>query len=100
MPLRMFVGECDVIGRELRRIAGKLALVRSRQREPVAVCYTVGCTEGAHGMPWRREGKNAMGTGARHAAAFGHRVVVTREMDTEYDGETPQAAPDLYVDTQ
>lgn len=77
-------------GRTLVVIAREYVLKRSRQEDPVALCVTPGCTHGPDGGPWKREGKNAMGVGSRHAAAHGHRVVVTRHMVTEYDGATPR----------
>jgi hypothetical protein len=89
----MNVGERDALGRTLRVVASEFVLVRSRQARPVAVCYTEGCTAGEGNTPWRRDGANAMGTGSRHAAAYGHLVVVTREMVTEYDGATPRSWP-------
>lgn len=90
---RMKVGEQDSSGRILRVVASEFVLVRSRQAHPIAVCYDPGCRTGGNGTPWRRDGANAMGTGSRHAAAYGHLVVVTREMVTEYDGKTPRQWP-------
>ena len=87
------VGELDEIGRRLCVIASEFVLKRSKQVSCVAVCYDRECTQGAGGLPWRRAGANAMGTGSRHAAAYGHLVVVTREMVTEYDGKTPRMWP-------
>jgi hypothetical protein len=87
---RMEVGDVDSAGRMLVVVAKEYLFKRSKQVDPVAVCVTPGCTQGPDETPWRREGKNAMGTGSRHAAAWGHKVVVTREMVTEYDGSLPR----------
>jgi hypothetical protein len=87
---RVKVGHRDAQGRMCTVIASEYVLKRSRQAFPVAVCYDSTCTAGKDGAPWRREGLNAMGTGSRHAAAYGHLVVVTREMVTEFDGKTPR----------
>lgn len=84
----MKVGERDKLGRLLKIIAGALVLVRSRQAHSTAVCDTEGCN-------WMLTSKNAMGVGSRHAAAHSHRVVVTREVITEYDGETPEQHPNV-----
>ncbi len=97
MPLMMYPGDKDDAGRILRRIVGKLVLARSRQFEPVAICLDERCTSGEGNTPWRREGQNAVGTGIRHAAAFGHFVQITRTMVTEYDGASPLARPDVYI---
>lgn len=86
----MSPGDRDLAGRVLHVIAKEYVFKRSRQEDPVALCVTAGCTHGPDGEPWKREGKNAMGVGSRHAAAHGHRVVVTRHMITDYDGETPR----------
>jgi hypothetical protein len=80
------VGEVDGLGRKLWVVAGKYIFKRSKQDHCVAVCYETGCG-------WRRDGRNAMGTGSRHAAAKAHLVVVTREMVTEFDGKTPAQYP-------
>lgn len=77
-------------GRTLVVIAKEYVFKRSRQEEPVALCVSPNCTMGEDGKQWSRAGKNAMGVGSRHAAAHGHRVVVTRHMVTEYDGDTPR----------
>lgn len=83
----MRVGDKDHLGRTLKRIRGKLVLVRSRQAHCVAVCD--GGVDGK-ACTWRLEGKTAMGVGSQHAATKRHKVVVTREVITEYDGVTPQ----------
>lgn len=95
MPIRfghivMNVGDKDLAGRTLVVIAKEYVFKRSRQQDPVALCVSPGCSSGPDGGPWKREGKNAMGVGSRHAAAHGHKVVVTRHMVTEYDGELPR----------
>lgn len=82
----MKVGDRDPLGRLLRVIRDRLVLVRSRQAHSVAVCDTEGCG-------WTLDGKNAMGVASQHAATRGHRVVVTREVITEYDAETPRRWP-------
>lgn len=69
--------------RQLKWINGKIIYSASKQDEPVAACQT---------CEWRREGKNASGTGVRHAAAKRHVVIVTKLIVTTYDGHTP----DLY----
>lgn len=84
----MNIGDKDALGRVLRVIARVSVLVRSKQVRSVAVCDTEGCG-------WMLEGKNAMGVASRHAAAHKHRVVVTREVITEYDGETPEKHPNI-----
>lgn len=76
------VGAKDALGRVLRIIRNRKVLVRSQQTHSVAVCETQGCG-------WTLDGKNAMGVGSQHAAAKCHKVVVRREVQTEYDGETP-----------
>lgn len=86
----MNVGDKDLAGRVLQVIAREYVFKRSRQEDPVAMCVTPSCTEGADGKQWSRAGKNAMGVGSRHAAAHGHKVVVTRHMVTEYDGDLPR----------
>lgn len=78
----MKVGERDNMGRLLKLIIGTMVLVRSRQTNSVAICDSDDCN-------WMLTSKNAMGVGSRHAAAYAHRVVVTREVITEYDAETP-----------
>lgn len=88
MPLKfgldlINVGDRLRDGRQLVVVAKEYVLKRSRQEDPVALCVTPECG-------WKREGKNAMGVGSRHAAAYGHRVVVTRHMVSEYDAETPR----------
>jgi hypothetical protein len=95
MPIRfgnivMNVGDRTPDGRTLEVIAKEYVFRRSRQQDPVALCVSPECTQGPDGNPWKREGKNAMGVGSRHAAAYGHRVVVTRHMVTDYDGTTPR----------
>ena len=85
--IRLNVGDVDAAGRKLVTIAKEYVFKRSRQEDPVALCVTVDCNHGEGGKQWSRAGKNVMGTGSRHAAAFGHKVVVTRHMVTEYDGE-------------
>lgn len=84
----MKIGERDHLNRVLKMIAGMLVLVRSRQAHNAAVCDTEGCN-------WMLTANNAMGVGARHAAAHRHRVVVTREVVTEYDGSTPDEHPNM-----
>lgn len=84
----MDVGERDPLGRVLKLIAGAMVLARSRQVHSTAVCDSEGCN-------WMLNSKNAMGVGARHAAAYRHRVVVTREVVTEYDAETPIKMPNI-----
>jgi hypothetical protein len=76
------VGAKDALGRVLKIIRNRKVLVRSRQAQGRAVCETVGCG-------WTLEGKNAMGVGSQHAATKCHKVVITREIQTEYDAETP-----------
>ncbi len=98
MPLKfgnllLAIGDRLPDGRVLQVIAREYVLKRSRQEDPVALCVTAGCMHGPDEGPWKREGKNAMGVGSRHAAAYGHRVVVTRHMVTEYDGATPRTLP-------
>lgn len=80
--MEMKIGETDLLGRVLKVIRNRLVLVRSAQTHSLAVCETAGCG-------WTLEGKNAMGVGAQHAATRCHKVVVRREVQTEYDGETP-----------
>lgn len=89
----MRVGEKDTLGRMLRRIRNAPVLVRSRQAHSVAVCDTEGCD-------WVLESKNAMGVASQHAATRGHKVVVTREVVTEYDGETPAKWVNPGLDTR
>jgi hypothetical protein len=78
----MEVGAKDTLGRVLRIIRNRKVLVRSQQTHSIAVCETEGCG-------WSLEGKNAMGVGSQHAASKCHKVNVRREVQTEYDGETP-----------
>lgn len=84
----MKIGEKDALGRVLKLIRDKLVLVRSRQAHCVAVCDSDGCN-------WILSSMNAMGVASQHASAHGHRVVVTREVVTEYDGETPLVWPNM-----
>lgn len=72
----------DALGRVLKIIRNRKVLVRSRQAHAIAMCETEGCG-------WTLEGKNAMGVGSQHAATKCHKVVIRREIQTEYDGETP-----------
>lgn len=95
MPLKwvdqiLAVGDKLPDGRILVVIAKEYVFKRSRQEDPVALCVTPECKLGEDGKQWNRVGRNAMGVGSRHAAAHGHRVVVTRHMVTEYDGATPR----------
>lgn len=92
--LRLEPGEVDDSGRRCKEVAGELVLTKSAQVSSVAACTEPTCTLGEGGVPWKRSGANAMGTGARHAAAHGHRVLVHREMATEYDGATPRQWPE------
>lgn len=78
----MEIGTKDTLGRVLKIIRNRKVLVRSRQAHGVATCGTEGCG-------WILEGKNAMGVGSQHAATKCHKVVITREIQTEYDAETP-----------
>ena len=82
MGFNMKVGEADALGRVLKVIRNRLVLVRSRQVGARATCETADCG-------WSLEGKNVMGVAAQHAASHCHKVVVEREIMTEYDGETP-----------
>lgn len=84
----MKVGEKDLLGRILKTIRGRLVLVRSRQAHCVAVCDSPKCN-------WILSSMNAMGVASQHASVHGHRVVVTREVITEYDGETPLVWPNI-----
>jgi hypothetical protein len=83
----MDIGATDLLGRVLKIIRNRKVLVRSRQAHGIARCDTEGCG-------WTLEAKNAMGVGAQHAATKCHNVVVTRELVTEYDGETPNKRDD------
>lgn len=87
MGFKMGIGATDELGRTLKVIRNRLVLVRSRQTHARAECDTAGCG-------WRLEGKNVMGVASQHAASHCHKVVVTREIVTEYDGETPNADND------
>jgi hypothetical protein len=78
----MEIGAKDTLGRVLKIIRNRKVLVRSRQAHGRAVCDTKDCG-------WTLEGKNAMGVGSQHAATKCHKVVITREIQTEYDAESP-----------
>lgn len=80
------VGQRDFAGRVLRVVRDCYVFTRSRQAHPVGICWEPECK-------WRRDGLNAMATGAVHAATKGHVVTVTREMVTEYDGKTAMNWP-------
>ena len=85
--MNMKIGETDMLGRVLKVIRNRLVLVRNKQVNSRATCDTEGCG-------WVLEGKNAMGVGAQHAATRCHKVVVVREIVSEYDGETPNKDED------
>lgn len=72
----------DELGRVLKVIRNRKVLVRSEQTHGVAVCETKDCG-------WVLESNNVMGVGSQHAATKCHKVVVKRELTTEYDAETP-----------
>lgn len=76
------------LGRTVRTIMGKIVWMRSQQKHCVAVCDTEGCF-------WHLNSRNATGAGAIHAASHRHKVVITREVITEYDGETPDKAEEI-----
>lgn len=87
----MRIGEKDTLGRVLKLIRGKLVLTRSKQNHCVAVCDG----NEQEQCSWVLSGQNAMGVASLHASAKGHKVVVTREVVTEYDGATPREHPDM-----
>lgn len=78
----MEIGARDALGRVLKIIRNRKVLVRSSQTHSLAICDTKDCG-------WTLEGKNAMGVGSQHAATKCHKVVIRREIQTEYDAETP-----------